>query len=94
MEQATLSASQSGIVYKRARDVETQPQPDSSRLVAGLDAILDAATAVYLEALGDSEKPTTKLYPQKKKPRQRTSPGTNSPRAQRSNRHKSNSVRD
>ena len=84
LEQATLSASQSGVGYKRARDVASPahlgalnatkqrilgmiqdaataglvPKQPSAAL---LDASIEAATAVYLEAINGSEKPTGKF---------------------------------
>ena len=88
LEQAALSASQSGMGYKGTRDVAipahfgaiiaatprilnmiqdgaTVGLIPKQPLVARLDAILEAATAVYLEALDDSEKLTTRLHLQK-----------------------------
>ena len=85
LEQATLSAGQSGIAYKRARDVASPAHlgaltaarlrildmiqdAATARLlpkqpfVARLAAIIEAATAAYLDALDGAEKPTAPLY--------------------------------
>ena len=80
MEQATLSASQFGIWYKRdlgglivakprildmIQDAVTSGRLPKRLLVTRFDVVVEAATDVYFEALDGEEKATAKSYIQK-----------------------------
>ena len=59
----------------KIQDAATARLIQNQLLLERLDSLIEAATAVYLEALGDSEKPTARLFC-KSEPRKQTSHGS------------------